>query len=126
MTCYAMINGNNPGNVDQDLSQSGFITKNASMPNYEGAAVTLGFTVSDTVINAQPGDVATALQNDDYVIAVLEDSAGDQHYVLVTGATFNPQTGNCDFKIQDPGYPYNYLSAYDSTDYSLSMVMEIN
>jgi hypothetical protein len=117
MTCLAMLAGQTPPSVDDTLTANNRISRTGNL-DPQAAANDLGFTINGTIVDATDDDVTLTLENNDFVIAVLNHN-GRQHYVVVTGGEFNTVTGKCDFAIKDPGSSRHVFLS----DYDLSMVM---
>jgi hypothetical protein len=128
VTCYSMIDSTkgDPGVMDSILSKASKIWPHGNL-KFREAANLLGYT-TQWVYNFNDLDIVDALcgkgsyPGANYVIAEVKYSGGHQHYVVITGQTFNPDPNveSCDFTIADPASypnsntpgPFTFLSQY--------------
>jgi hypothetical protein len=139
LTCYSMMDGRDPHQLDDLFTGLGLIEQNGNL-NFRKAIYflhnvlfqylavtqievdeTFTFDISSDI------DVFVASPNNQYVIAeILNMNTGVTHYIQITGKTFNPGIKKCDYTIFDPAARnYQYLSQYNTLPYTLFALIGI-
>ncbi len=131
LTCFAMLAEMNPYEMNRRFALRGFLGTqdipdeeeglDVGELNFEAARQLLGwrYTVNhdayqDTAENRKQLKDELCLHPSRKAIAKVRSigSSTRSHFVVITGVGRNPATGQCDFRIADPGAGHEFLGTY--------------